>query len=102
MGEVNLDLCAVLEALIVAHLGALIEGERAAQLALKSVQDLGKGWCDIIGPRGIQFYQGQEQGRSFHQHADLGTVCLADDQIAFPVAWNQPLVDRSEEHTSGL
>ncbi len=91
MGEIDLDAGALFQPPKMSHLRALIVGERPPQLAFETVQDQGKSRGHVVGPRGVQLDEGQKQSRAVHQHADLGMIPLADDQIAFPVSGNQPL-----------
>lgn len=60
---------------------------------VNAIEDGAKGSHGRVGGGIFHLDQGHEEGSPFDQRADGGCIASALDQIAFPVTWNDTLVD---------
>src|SRR6202453_4468030 len=91
MSEIDSDSSTFGECLMFAHLAALVKGHGEAHLSLKAFEDPGKGPRYRGGLAILQPHQDAKEGFAFDQHADLRQIPLANDEVPFPVAWNQSI-----------
>ena len=89
MSEIDRDSSVLRQGFMLAHLAALVKGHGAAHLAVKAFENLAKGRRYGIGLPIAQLYQGDKESLPLDQSPDLRQVPFTDDEISFPVAWNQ-------------
>ncbi len=77
--------------LLFPHLAALVKGHVEAHLSLKAFEDPAKGPGYRGGLPILQSHQDAEESFALDQHTDLRQVALANDEVPFPVAWNQSI-----------
>ena len=86
------------ELLVTRHLLALVVGQALAHRCGDGIE-LGREACQRRGGGGI-FHLGQQHqaAGALDQHADGGLVASAFDEVAFPVARHDPVVDLGRAH----
>ena len=84
----------------VAHLRALVPGQRQPQRLGQRLDLRGERVADLLGLVTTgQVQQHRVAGLAFDQGADRGLVLLADDQVAFLISWPGPVFDLSRTLT---
>src|ERR1043166_4865841 len=87
VAEVDLDTGCELELKVVAHLEALVPGQRLPQRLRKSFGSRGNGLLNLSRAMPIgQVQQNQISGRALDQGANGRPLGLAHEQVAFPMA----------------
>ena len=90
-GEVDLEAGSFGQVLVACHLAAPVIGHRTSHLGVEAVEDLRKSLGGGLGVAVFQPNQSHEERAAFDQRAHLGAVLFALDQVALPVARDQPL-----------
>jgi len=93
VGEVDLYAGDFGQLLMLCHFPPLVVGYREAPLRVDALEDRAKATDRGLGAGVVHLRQGYEQRGSLDQRADRRGVAPALEQVAFPVAGNDPRVD---------
>jgi len=93
IGKVDLHAGALGQGLVAMHLAALVVGHRLAQRRQLPVEDSGEAVDDRARAGIVDLGQHHETGRALDQRAHRRAVAFTLDQVAFPVAGDEAVLD---------
>ena len=102
VGEVDRHTGAQGQRVVVTHLLALIVGQRLAQGGRDALQGLAEAGQRVGSAGAAHLGQHHEAAAALDQRADRRTIAGALDQIALPVARDQPVFDLGRAHVDAL
>jgi hypothetical protein len=80
------------ELVVTSHFFALVPRQRFEQLLRDSLCCLGQPFGDVFSGFVVDLDQHPESGGPFHKCGDCRPVAFTDDQVAFPMPRNSPIL----------